>query len=122
MVRICIEEAFLKMCQAKHTTTVTKFNSKDAFVKIKTNELIHNFIRSLKPYYKRGKIDDAFASVKYEELLIILLQKQPEFAGIFFDYGIPQKINLEEFMNRNYKFNVNIERLAYLTGRSLSAF
>ena len=25
-------------------------------------------------------------------------------------------------MNRNFKFNVNIERFAYLTGRSLSAF
>jgi AraC-like DNA-binding protein len=35
---------------------------------------------------------------------------------------MPEKINLEEFMNRNFKFNVSIERFAYLTGRSLSAF
>ena len=75
------------------------------------------------PYYNRaGKIDKAFADVKREELLIILLRNQPKLAGIFFDYGIPEKINLEEFMNRNYKFNVSIQRFAYLTGRSLSAF
>jgi AraC-like DNA-binding protein len=60
--------------------------------------------------------------VKYEELLIILLKNQPELAGIFFDYAKPEKINLEEFMNRNYKFNVSVERFAYLTGRSISAF
>jgi len=60
--------------------------------------------------------------LKREELLIILLQEQPELAGVFFDFGIPQKINIEEFMNRNFKFNVSVERFAYLTGRSLSAF
>jgi len=84
--------------------------------------LIPNFVQSLLPYYNHGKINDAFADVKREELLIILLGEQPELAGLFFDYGIPQKINMEEFMNRNFKFNVNIERFAYLTGRSLSAF
>lgn len=55
-------------------------------------------------------------------MLIILLQNQPELAGIFFDYGIPEKINLEEFMNRNFAFNVSLERFAFLTGRSLSSF
>jgi AraC-like DNA-binding protein len=55
-------------------------------------------------------------------LLIILLQNQPELAGVFFDYGIPEKINLEEFMYRNYTFNVSLQKFAYLTGRSLSAF
>ena len=60
--------------------------------------------------------------MKREELLIILLQAQPELAGLFFDYGIPQKISIEGFMNRNYKFNVGIERFAFMTGRSLSAF
>ena len=35
---------------------------------------------------------------------------------------MPQKVDLEEFMNRNYKFNVSVDRFAYLTGRSLSAF
>jgi AraC family transcriptional regulator, exoenzyme S synthesis regulatory protein ExsA len=77
----------------------------------------------LLPYYRGGgKIDAQFSDIKREELLIILLQNQPELAGIFFDYGAPEKINLEEFMNRNYTFNVSTERFAYLTGRSLSGF
>ncbi len=54
--------------------------------------------------------------------MLILLKAKPELANVFFDFGMPEKINLEEFMNRNFKFNVSIERFAYLTGRSLSAF
>jgi len=87
------------------------------------NDLVPKFIQSLSSYYNSsGTFDQAFADVKREELLLILLRAQPELAGLFFDYGIPEKINLEEFMNRNYKFNVSLERFAYLTGRSLSAF
>ncbi len=87
------------------------------------NKLIPDFIRSLKPYYDRiDKIDEAFEDVKNEELLIILLKSQPEIAGILFNYTMPAKIDLEQFMNRNYKFNVSLQRLSFLTGRSLSAF
>jgi AraC-like DNA-binding protein len=92
-------------------------------VAIERNELVPNFIRSLLPYYSGGgKIDPPFADIKREELLVILLRNQPELAGVFFDFGVPQKINLEEFMNRNFKFNVSLQRFAYLTGRSLSTF
>ena len=119
----CFEETFLRSFQEKHHIIKTTFNQTDTLVEIAPNELIPAFIHSLKPYTDHdGKINEAFEDVKYEELLIILLQIQPELAGLFFDYATPQKINLEEFMNRNYKFNVKIERFAYLTGRSLSAF
>ncbi|SDE58131.1 AraC-type DNA-binding protein [Mucilaginibacter pineti] len=119
----CYEEEFLRHFQEKNKLKIVKFDSADTFVKITPTELIPDFIRSLKPYTNNsGKIDQAFEDVKYEELLIILLKNQPELAGLFFNYGMPEKINLEEFMNRNFKFNVRIDRFAYLTGRSLSAF
>jgi AraC-like DNA-binding protein len=63
-----------------------------------------------------------FLNVKCSELLLILLKANPELANILFDFSNPEKINLEAFMNRNFKFNLSIERFAYLTGRSLSAF
>lgn len=119
----CFDELFLKKFQEKHKATLTNFKSADTFVKTVTTGLIPNFIRSLQPYYdSSGKIDEAFEDVKFEELLIILLKNQPELAGIFFDFGIPEKINLEEFMNLNFCFNVSVDRFAFLTGRSLSAF
>ena len=121
-VFVFFDEKFLRMFQEKHNVKATKFNPNETILHINKNDLIPNFVHSLLPYYNHGKINEAFADVKREELLIILLQEQPELAGLLFDYGIPQKINIEEFMNRNFKFNVTIERFAYLTGRSLSAF
>jgi AraC-like DNA-binding protein len=113
---------FLKQFQERYNTEETKLKSTETFIQINENELLPNYIHSLFPYYNHAKIKAEFSDVKREELLLILLQQQPELAGLFFDYGIPQKINLDEFMNRNFKFNVGIERFAFLTGRSLSAF
>ncbi|WP_158798808.1 AraC family transcriptional regulator [Pedobacter sp. L105] len=117
------DESFLRKFQEKHKFVSSPFKSDESFLGLPENNLIPHFIQSLLPYYNhRGEMDNAFFDVKREELLLILLQLQPELSGVFFDYGIPAKIDLEEFMNRNYRFNVGIERFAYLTGRSLSAF
>ncbi|WP_259071819.1 helix-turn-helix domain-containing protein [Mucilaginibacter sp. X4EP1] len=121
-VFVFFDEPFLRAFQEKHQPVVTKFKPGETTVRLPKNNLLPNFIQSLLPYYDHGKISEAFADVKREELLIILLQAQPGLAGLFFDYGIPEKINIEEFMNRNYQFNVHTSRFAYLTGRSLSAF
>ena len=121
-VFVFFDEKFLRMFQVKHKKTALKFKSNETILRISKNNLMLNFIQSLLPYYDHGKINETFADLKREELLIILLQTQPGLAGLFFDYGIPEKINIEEFMNRNFKFNVSIERYAFMTGRSLSAF
>nr|WP_255485101.1 AraC family transcriptional regulator [Mucilaginibacter sp. X5P1] len=121
-VFVFFDEAFLRAFHEKHKPGVKKIRSGETILRLPENSLIPNFIQSLLPYYDHGKISEAFADVKREELLLILLQAQPELAGLFFDYGMPEKINIEEFMNRNYQFNVSINRFAHLTGRSLSAF
>jgi AraC-like DNA-binding protein len=121
-IRLCLEEDILKKFQDKHQADAVDFKPQNSFLRLKKNKLIPDFIRSLKLIYHHGEIDNAFADVKQEELLIILLQRQPELAGILFDFGKPEKINIEEFMLRNYRFNVSVDQFAYLTGRSLSAF
>lgn len=122
-VVIFFDEAFLKDFLAKHPIAVQNHTSKDAFIRLKKDKLITGFILSLEPYYTNsGDISENFADLKRTELLLILLQLQPELSGILFDFGIPGRLDLEEFMQKNYKFNVNMERFAFLTGRSLSAF
>lgn len=117
------DESFLRTFQEKYQRMATPFHSEESFLRLSGDKLIPHFIRSLTPYYnEEGQMDNALFDVKREELLLILLQLHPELAGLFFDYGTPQKIDLEAFMNRNYRFNVRIDRFAYLTGRSLSAF
>jgi len=122
-VAVIFDEAFLKAFHKKHEMKVSQRPFGPPFVGIEVSELVLNFIYSLKPFYKgEGRIEAAFADVKREELLLILLKEQPGLADLLFDFSRPGKIDLKAFMHKNYKFNVGVERFAYLTGRSLSAF
>jgi AraC-like DNA-binding protein len=122
-VVIILDEAFLKKVQDKHFPDSLASKPESAFIRLKHDERIPDLINSLMPYYDRfGKIDQQVADIKRKELLDILLTICPDFVNVFFDFGKPEKIDLEAFMNRNYKFNASIERFAYMTGRSRSAF
>ena len=123
MTYCCFDEPFLRAFEEKHRVGAKKSRPSDAFVALAASETIAGFIRSLGPYRTpAGSVNEAFRAVKHEELLLILLQNQPELADILFDYGLPGKIGLEKFMNTHFKFNVSLPRFAFLTGRSLSAF
>ncbi|MET3879751.1 AraC family transcriptional regulator [Chitinophaga sp. OAE865] len=120
---ITLDESFLKQFLERHPYESVTADTNDSFLFIAENRLIKSFIRSLAPYYKGDlELDETFADIKREELLLILLKSQPDLANIFFNFGIIDKINLEEYMNRNFRFNVSLEKFAYLTGRSLSSF
>ncbi|CAG5015854.1 HTH-type transcriptional activator RhaS [Dyadobacter sp. CECT 9275] len=120
---ITLDEPFLKKYLEKHPSTVGIYDNDHSFLFVQEDKLIRNFIQSLEPYYNGSdQIDQAFSDVKREELLLILLQNSPKLADVFFNFGIPQKINLEEYMNRNFRFNISMERFAFLTGRSVSSF
>ncbi|WPQ61762.1 AraC family transcriptional regulator [Chitinophaga sancti] len=121
-VFIHFDETFLKSFQEKYNTQAVIFKSENTFIQLNLNELLPVFFQSLYPLMHQGIIREPFAYVKREELLLILLEKQPDLVGLFFDFSIPQKIDIEEFINKNFKFNVSVERFAFLTGRSLSAF
>ena len=122
-ILFCFGEPFLQKFLKKERSEQTHFSPTDAFICIPKSALIESFIQSIKPYYKGiMQLDEVFEEVKYEELLLILLKNQPELAEVLFDFRKPGKIDLEEFMNRNFRFNVSVSRFAFLTGRSLSAF
>lgn len=53
---------------------------------------------------------------------MILLETAPYLKDSLFDFTEPGKIDLEQFMNQNFRFNVRMNRFAYLTGRSLATF
>ena len=119
----CFDEPFLKNFQKKHNTAQSENSSKETFIKIENAKLLKAFIESLKPYStNQNEIDIAFEDLKYEELLIILLKIKPELSGLVFNYAKPDKVNLGKFMLANFKFNVSLQRFAFLTGRSLSSF
>ncbi|MEF9479137.1 AraC family transcriptional regulator [Chryseobacterium sp. 1B4] len=120
---ILFGQDFLKNFKDLYKFTAEDTKAAGAIIPLAKDKLVKNFMDSIIPYFNEdGIMEEQFLDVKRTELLLVLLKVNPELANVFFDFASPEKIDLEEFMNRNYTFNVSIERFAYLTGRSLSAF
>jgi AraC family transcriptional regulator, exoenzyme S synthesis regulatory protein ExsA len=84
---------------------------------------LENYFISLGPYVnKKKEATPRLAAIKIREAIELLLQSNPDFKFILFDFSEPYKIDLQEYMNQNYMFNVSVESFARLTGRSLSGF
>lgn len=99
-------------------------HSKTAPFKIlNPHPLLQTFTDSLKAYADQGLLsDNKLVIFKLQECLHILTKVDPELYGWLFDFDKPAKIDLREFMSRNYMHNVPIPRLAKLSGRSVSTF
>ncbi|WP_316741836.1 AraC family transcriptional regulator [Pedobacter antarcticus] len=87
------------------------------------DDFLQNYFISLAPYInKKKEATPRLADLKIREAIELLLQSNPDFKHILFDFSEPYKMDLEEFMNQNYMFNISVESFAKLTGRSLSGF
>lgn len=89
---------------------------------LKPDPIYKSYMDSLVPYQFKQPENQKLLSLKLREAILILLQTNPELADTLFDFTEPGKIDLEAFMNKNFHFNVEMKRFAYLTGRSLATF
>lgn len=92
-----------------------------AIFNLTVNRLLGNYFESL-PAYEQEDTTSSLIRLKLEEGILLLLNCQPVLKNILFDFNEPGKIDLELFMNKNFRFNVAINRFASLTGRSLATF
>ncbi|WP_300564788.1 AraC family transcriptional regulator [Flavobacterium sp.] len=87
------------------------------------DDFLNAYFLSLSPYINKTKeATPKLANLKIREAIELLLQSNPDLRYILFDFSEPYKIDLEEFMNQNFMFNVSVEAFARLTGRSVSGF
>lgn len=90
---------------------------------LKKSPLLDSLFASVMPYFNlESKLPDNVLKVKVQEAIEVLQNIHPEIAGILSDFSEIGKINLSDFMEKNYMFNIPIERFGYLTGRSLATF
>jgi len=95
----------------------------DAMLKLNPNVLYKNYMDSLLPYLQLNQLgNESLLSTKLKEALLLILKVNPELKDVLFDFSEPGKIDLDAFMNKNFHFNVDLNRFAYLTGRSLATF
>ena len=97
------------------------YNAKDAVLLLEQHILLENFYNSLIPYFT-SSIPDELINLKRQEALMLLMRVNRNLKNVLFDFSQPGKIDLEAFMLQNFRFNVDLKRFAFLTGRSLAAF
>ena len=92
-------------------------------IKLPPTAEITSLFSSMTPYFNpEVKPQDDFMHLKLQEGLLALLHIDPRFATMLFDFNEPWKIDILDFMNRNYMHEFTLEELAHYTGRSLATF
>ncbi|WP_311182598.1 helix-turn-helix domain-containing protein [Hymenobacter volaticus] len=85
--------------------------------------LLDSFFASLLPYLElENKLQEKLVAVKTEEAIEILRSLDPQSDSVLADFSEVGKIDLAEFMETNYMFNIPLAKFSQLTGRSLTTF
>jgi AraC-like DNA-binding protein len=122
-ISIMMDQDTLRSLSAEHHLHMSQPYTGEGTFHLQPTPLLRSYIDSLSPYLdENSEVNSAITLLKVKEAVMILVQTNPVFKDILFDFSEPGKIDLEAYMNEHYKFNVDITRFAYLTGRSLATF
>jgi len=85
--------------------------------------LLESLFGSLVPYFEmRDELPPDLAEIKIAECLTVLDARNPEVRRVLCAFDEPGKVNLADFMEQHFLYNLPLEKFGYLTGRSLTTF
>ena len=94
-----------------------------AVIKLPKTAEFTSLFSSLLPFFDpEVKPQGDFMHLKMQEGLLALLHIDKRFAPTLFDFNEPWKIDILDFMDKNYMYEFTQEDLAHYTGRSLATF
>lgn len=115
------QETLRQFSMAHPNTAAAKSHSIPTIQVLPSNAMLKGYFDSL-GFYEEGTASEALIHLKIEEGILLLLHLDTDMHNLLFDFSQPGKIDLEEFMQHNFRFNVHLDRFAYLSGRSLATF
>ena len=84
--------------------------------------LLESCLASLVPYFEMKDLPENIASLKITEAISILRAIDNGIDDVLANFEEPGKIDLVSYMEKNFMFNMPMEKFGYLTGRSLTTF
>ena len=84
--------------------------------------LLESCMASLLPYFDMKELPEDIASLKIAEAISVLRVIDKTVDDVLANFEEPGKIDLTSYMEKNFMFNLPLERFGYLTGRSLTTF
>ena len=84
---------------------------------------IRSLFESLIPYFDMGeKPSEEILKLKMIEGVYVLLNTDKNLYASLFDFVEPWKIDILDYLNENYMYDLSMEEIASYTGRSLATF
>ncbi|GLU51432.1 hypothetical protein Dfri01_08930 [Dyadobacter frigoris] len=122
-ISVIFDQKTLRDFSMQNHILAEKNHSEEELTLLNRNVLYNDFAASLLPYETDGEsVSKLLTTLKVQEAILLMLHLDTKLKSLLFDFSEPGKIDLEEFMNKHFEFNVEIKRFAYLTGRSLATF
>lgn len=84
--------------------------------------LLESCLLSLVPYFEMKELPEDIARLKITEAISILRTIDRGIDNVLANFEEPWKVDLASYMEKNFMFNLPIEKFGYLTGRSLTTF
>lgn len=84
--------------------------------------LLESCLSSLIPYFSMKQLPEDIAHLKITEAVTILRSIDKNIDSVLANFEEPGKIDLAAYMEKNFMFNMPLEKFGYLTGRSLTTF
>jgi len=84
--------------------------------------LLESCLASLVPYFEMKELPENIATLKITEAISILRTIDKGIDNVLANFEEPGKIDLADYMEKNFMFNLPLEKFGYLTGRSLTTF
>ncbi len=107
----------------KHDARPKHHQNKASIKVLNEHPLLESLFNSLLPYFNlKNDLPLSIADGKVDEAITILKTIDEELFNTIGNFEEPGKMNLAEFMEKNFMFNMPMEKFGYLTGRSLTTF
>ena len=92
-------------------------------MKIPQRPDLTSLFESITPYYDTSiEPDDQWIKMKLTEGLYAVLRTDKNLYASLFDFTEPWKIDIIDYLNENYMYELSMEEIAKYTGRSLATF
>jgi len=96
---------------------------KSSVFKLPETPNLESLFLSMKPYFETDQEpQQALIDLKMQEGVLSLLNINKAFFPTLFDFTEPWKIDILDFLNDNYMYDLTMEEIASYTGRSLATF
>lgn len=101
----------------------TNMKELPSVVKLPQTPDIASLFQSMTPYFDSSvKPADELMKLKLQEGVYSLFNIDEMYYPILFDFTEPWKIDILDFLEGNYMYDLTIEEIAHFTGRSLASF